>query len=414
MTINMILLGGALIILFGYLAEFIFRRLFIPDSLILILLGVIMGPSVLGWADPQSFGIFAPLFTTFTLIFILFEGSLYIDIKTFLKGFGSGSTVALLYYLASAIIITLILLAFNVSLFMALLGGTALGAISPAFVVPIISQMGFKKSNKNLFTILTLESAIADVLAIAFALTVMELSVLNTFSIQNVLSQILSMFAMAGMIGIAMAIIWIYLEGRFFPSDQNYMMSIAFLLITYFIAEYLHASGVIAVLFVGLVLNNSKSLIRTINKVATPGGKDKPENGALPDLVVISKREKQFYEEISFILKTFFFVYVGQLLDLSSLRVVIIGSCIVATMIITRFLILRPVKILKKSDRNFMTAIYARGLAPAALMQIAIERKVIRDEYLVQIVFFVITLSIVASSVHVFLYRKKSAAQEEK
>lgn len=140
MEISTILLGGGLVIMFGYLAEFIFRKFFIPDGLSLILLGILIGPGVLDIVNPNDFVSIAPIFTTFTLIFLLFVGALDIDIKHFFKGLGSGSVIALLYFTFSFLITSGILLLFQYDIVISLLIGATLGAISPAFVIPVITH----------------------------------------------------------------------------------------------------------------------------------------------------------------------------------------------------------------------------------------------------------------------------------
>jgi len=413
MEISTILLGGGLVILFGYLAEFIFRKFFIPDGLSLILLGILIGPGVLGIVNPNSFVSIAPTFTTFTLIFLLFVGAIDIDIKHFLKGLGSGSVIAIMYFTFSFVIIAGILLLFQYDIVISFLIGATLGAISPAFVIPVITQLNLNKSNKKLYTVLTLESAFADVLAISCAFTIMHLSILKTFSFQTALSQIVAMFAIAGLVGIIIAIIWVFLESKYFPSDQNYMMTIAILLITYFLTEYLHGSGVIAMLFVGLVLNNSKSLFVLKEKLAETSRKKTDSTEVSNEVIVISKREKLFYEEITFILKTFFFVYVGLLLDLSNMKVVLLGSIIAITMVIARQVILLPVKEFKKEEKRLLKAVYARGIAPAALIQIAIEKNLVTDPNIVQVVYFVITASILLSSIQIFFHKRQLHKQQK-
>ncbi len=62
---------GALIFL-AHLFAGIFSRTKIPDVLLLFMIGLFLGP-VLGIVTPADFGVVGPVFTTITLVFILFE-----------------------------------------------------------------------------------------------------------------------------------------------------------------------------------------------------------------------------------------------------------------------------------------------------------------------------------------------------
>ena len=72
MLVLHVLTGAGLVILFGYLAEFLFKKFFIPDVLFLIIIGYILGPDISGLIDPSGLGLSASIFTTFTLLFLLF------------------------------------------------------------------------------------------------------------------------------------------------------------------------------------------------------------------------------------------------------------------------------------------------------------------------------------------------------
>ena len=67
MEVNYILFLVSLIVFLGYLAEWVFKKINVPDTLLLISVGFIIGPNVLNYIDPKALGAIAPLFTTFTL-----------------------------------------------------------------------------------------------------------------------------------------------------------------------------------------------------------------------------------------------------------------------------------------------------------------------------------------------------------
>ncbi len=396
----------SLIVIFGYIAEWVFRKTNIPDILFLIVLGFLIGPNVSGIISPESLGQLAPLFTAFTLLFLMFEGALSIDLKSLAAGIGSGISIGLFNFLLSALLISGIFYFLLANVATALMLGFSLGGITSAFVIPLLQQL---KVEKKIYSVLTLESALTDVLAIVLGVTMMEIKTLNVINIRNVLAQISSTFAVAGIVGIAGGALWVFLEytGKLIERDKNYLLTIAYLMVVYFITEYLGGNGAIAALFFGISLANSDILIfmgRRIHK-----GKKKiieaSRQSKTRDERVVSNQERRFFHEISFFLKTFFFVYIGLLLNLKDLKVIAVGSATAVGLMLSRTLTSLLTRSYKKADRLLINALFARGIAPVAIILIALERQLIDQQWIVDTVYFVITATIILSSLRVFLYR---------
>ncbi|MBI2651550.1 cation:proton antiporter [Candidatus Woesearchaeota archaeon] len=245
------------IIFFGFFAEFLFNRFKVPDVLLLIIFGFILGPYALKLIFPSSLVPIAPFFTTFALLFLLFDGAFNIDLVSFAKGLGKGMLITLYNFFISLIAIALISMLFGFDLLHALLIGVILSGICSAFVIPIIQNLRIKKET---YSILTLESAITDVLCIVFALTIIQIITLNNFSFNFVASKLAALFAVAGFFGVIAGIVWIVVINKILKKNKSYMLTIAYLLLLYTVTEYLNGNGAIATLFFGLVLKNSKKL----------------------------------------------------------------------------------------------------------------------------------------------------------
>ncbi len=408
MQVNNILLIVSLIILFGYLAQWIFQKIGLPDILFLIILGFILGPNVLGYIKPESLGTIAHLFTTFTLLFLMFDGALYIDLKSFAQGIGSGISIGFFSFFLSFTATAGIFFLITADLMNSLMLGFALGGVSSAFIIPILRQVEIKK---RLYSILTLESALTDVIAIVLAITMIELKVLKVIEIKSVLSQIASLFSIAGLVAILGGFLWIFIEKEVLERDKNYIMTVAYVVIVYIIAEYLGGNGAIASLIFGIVLTNSKTLISIAQRIMTPWKKAQTSSDKKTLGDVVSKREKMFYDEISFFLKTFFFVYIGLLLNIRNLKVVYMGTGIAISVMLLRTLTSLLTRKFEKPERLLINALFARGIAPAAIILTAVGRGVLKDQLIIDIVYFVITATIILSSLKVFLYRKRLSKQ---
>jgi len=398
MDTNTILLLIALIVFIGYVAEWGFRRVNIPDTLLLLIVGFILGPNITGIVNPDSLNDIAPIFTTITLLFLMFNGSLSINLKSLAEGFGAGITIGFTNFILSTTVIAGIMYILVSDIMVSMMLGFALGGVSSAFIIPVLNQIDV---GKKIYSVLTLESALTDVLSIVFAITVIELKIMNVIDLKNILSQIASLFFVAGVIGVIAGAIWIYIEVHLAIGDQNYMMTIAYLILIFFISEYLGGNGAIAAMAFGIVIANSKKLSELKNRAISVKSEDKNIK------TVVSHREKAFYKEISFFLKTFFFVYIGLLLNVRNLNSVMIGSIISIAVMVLRNISYIFTKKYKDCERTLVNALFARGIAPAAIVIVAIERGVIKDATVIDTVYFVITATVILSSIRVLFYKNQ-------
>lgn len=384
------LLTASAIIFFGVFAEFLFKKLRIPDVLFLIAFGLILGNYGLGYVNPSSLITIAPVFTAFALLFLLFEGSFNIDLVSFFKGLGRGMTVTFYNFAICSAATAAIAVLSGFSFMSALLLGFILGGTSSAFVIPVIKSLGIRKET---YSVLALESAVTDVLCIVFAITVMQIIALNNFSLYFITSRIASLFAIAGFFGVSAGLLWIFVVHKLFRKHKPYMLVIALLLFLYAATEYMNGNGAIAALFFGLVLRNSKKLSSLISKANA--------------VEATSRTEKLFNAQISFFLKTFFFVYIGALLDFSNIKALAIGALIAAAVMMLRLTNSMLTRDMTPFDRAVISSIFARGLAAAVLAQLAIQKGIEGADLMSKIVFSTIMFTIVLSSARIFYSVKK-------
>ncbi|MEM4364199.1 MAG: cation:proton antiporter [Candidatus Diapherotrites archaeon] len=401
--VSYILLALSSIMFFGIFAEFLFKRTGLPDILFLLFFGIILGEFGLGIIKPSDFVIISPVFTTFTLLFLLYDGAFNIDLQSLSKSIKKSIGVTFYFFLVSCFLVTGFMTLIGYPILTSLLVGFTLGGISSAFVVPIVKQL---KVSSETYSVLTLESAFTDVLCIVSAIAVAKLITLETLEFQFALSQIVSLFAVGAFVGTLFAWGWIVIVVKFFNKNKPYMLTIACLMLTYFFADYFGGNGAIASLSFGLVLRNSSSLSEIVYRIST-NNFDRPltEKG----ISITTAEEEFFYNQLSFILKTFFFVYVGSLINFSEVRFLLIGialSCILFLARKTGFLIM-PKDILD-FDSKIIRAVFARGLAAAAIAQILILDNIPFASDIASIVYVVILGTIILSSFEIFFILRRS------
>ena len=410
MNANTALLAFSLIAIFGFLSEALFRRTNIPDVLFLIVLGFIIGPNGFGYTSPEDLASVAPVCTTFTLLILIFDGAFNINLSSLIREFSSSLILTIYNFVISTIVVGGIFYYIHqyhldgTTMMASMVIGFSLAGVSSSFVIPILSQI---RVGGKLFSRLALESALTDVFCIVATLSVIEVYTTGIFGVQKTLTYLIELFAIAGFIGVLGGIIWIVI--RVFE-EQNYIITIAYLILVYLATEYFGGNGPIAALFLGLILNNSKQLSSIKEGILSRSvaEKQKAIQGDL-GIEVTSATEKRYYNLISFFLKALFFIYVGILLDITDQTALVVGSILSVLIMITRMGSMPLTKGMPKDQRQLVNAVFARGLAAAVLIQAVIQAGMPGAEYMARVVYVVIIGTIVLSSLRVFVLRMNLA-----
>lgn len=418
-VVILILLGISLILFFGFFAEFVFRKFNLPDVLFLIIFGFVIGPYGLKYVSSESVAEIAPVFITFTLLFLLFDGAFNIHLSSLVKEFSHSFVLTFFNFIVSSLVVAMVIYVSgfwfgSFSIIISLFAGFLLGGVSSSFVIPILKQI---KVPEKLYSILTLESALTDVLCIVFSLSVIEIFRIGSFGFRDTFSQLITLFSVAGLIGILASVFWIVLIIRVFR-EHNYMMTIAYLILLYVITEFLGGNGAIACLFFGLMLNNSKQLILILqgikrSKTMKELKEMKRKNKKPIAVSVITPSEEFFYHQISFLLKTFFFVYIGVLIDLSDWKALLVGGIISVVIMFSRTASLLLTRKMENSYKSLINSVFARGLAAAVIAQLAVQEGIPQAGFIAKVAYVVITGTIILSSIRIFLVRNKLLVTEK-
>jgi NhaP-type Na+/H+ or K+/H+ antiporter len=413
MNVNVALLSISLIAIFGFISETLFRRTNIPDVIFLIIIGFLIGPNGYGFTSPEDLASFAPIVTTFTLLILIFDGAFNINLSSLIREFSSSLILTIYNFVLSTVVVGGIFFYIQqfhlggTTMMAAMIIGFSLAGVSSSFVIPILNQI---RVGGKLFSRLALESALTDVFCIVATLSVIEVYTTGIFGIQDTLSYLVRLFAIAGFIGALGGIIWIAI--RVFE-EQNYIITIAFLILIYLVTEEFGGNGPIAALFFGLILNNSKQLTSIKEGILSRSVKEKQKavQGEL-GVAVTSANEEKFYHLISFFLKAFFFIYVGILLDITDQTALLVGSILSVLIMIVRMASMPLTKGMPGAQRKLVNAVFARGLAAAVLIQAVIQAGMPQAEYLARVVYVVIIGTIILSSLRVFILRVSLSKKE--
>lgn len=156
---------GALVFA-AHLFSMIFSKKKIPDVLLLMIIGIIIGP-ILKLVKPDFMGSAGAIFTSITLIVILFEGGIDISINDLKKSWKSTIRLSINSVILSILLVSLFGLIFQLSIINSLILGVILSGTSSAVVIPLTQHLKLGKETK---TVLVLESAITDIICFVLAL----------------------------------------------------------------------------------------------------------------------------------------------------------------------------------------------------------------------------------------------------
>ena len=342
---------------FAHLLATTFDKTRLPDVLVLMVIGIVGGP-VLGWITPASFGSAGVVLTTVALAVILFESGTTLDLREIARSARSALVVTL-----STVFLTMILVAVGARLALGLtwlssfLIGTIVCGTSSAVVIPIVKSL---KLREGASTLLILESALTDVASIVFTFALLQAAQQGEVRVGFMIGQTIS------------STIFTTLAGAF---------------VLYGAAELLGFAGAIAVMAFGITLTNHQhfGLSRFISS--------RPLTGVTPT-------ESDFYSEIVFLLKTFFFVYLGISMRVDDPAILAIAVALTVVAYLGRFLIAARFAPpgATRNEATVIAIMIPKGLAAAVLAGLPLEAGLVEGELIQGIVYGIVLVSIVLTA----------------
>lgn len=391
MMVLIVFAALAFIILLGFLGNYIFHKTMIPDVIWLLLLGLLVGP-VMNVINVSMFVSLMPFVTALALVIILFEGGLHTDIYVLIRESPRSLLLATLNIILSMLATaTFTYYIFKWPFINGMLLGAIIGGSSSPIVISIVKGLRMEEKSK---TLLNLESTMSDALCVIVAMVLAQAIAAGGYSIQAMANNILGTFSIGATIGFIYGMFWLYLLSRLKDKPFEYMLTLAALLLLYSLVEAVQGSGAIAVLVFGVVLANGKAITRMLR---------------IKKLRMHRRKVERFHSEISFLVRTFFFVYLGLLINISNYMILLFAVGLTFLLLGMRFLAVRLSTIkatLAKVDKNIMSVMMPRGLAAAVLTQIPLSYGIPHALTYVDIVIGVILASIIFTTVGVTRMRK--------
>ncbi|MDH5671592.1 MAG: cation:proton antiporter [Myxococcales bacterium] len=301
--VSVFLIVVAAIFILGVIGEVAFERTGVPDVVWLIGVGMLLGP-ITGILSRERLLAVAPYFGALTLVIVLFDGGSSLRLSELGKAAGRGSTTALLSFCFSVAAVTAATALAGVFGWLpeswnwmhGLLVGAIVGGSSSVIIMPALSKA---RLSSRLSTLLSLESAITDVLCVVVAVAVIRVVVSGSTDFVAAAGELGRGFGIGLGVGCVTGLLLILVLRRLRKSSSGYPIILGTLLLLYVLVDSMGGSAALAILSVAAITGNAPALSNVIG---------------LAKQASLGRSIEGFHDQMTFIVKSFFFTFIGAML----------------------------------------------------------------------------------------------------
>lgn len=380
MSITVMAIG--LIVFLAHVLALLFRRTNVPDVLLLVLLGFVLGP-LTGLVTPADFGKVGPTIATIALVVILFESGTALDLDTLQRSIGTTGALTIgSFVLTAAVVAATGVAAFGLEPLPALMLGVTLGGTSSAVVIPMVAALRLAVKPA---TVLVLESALTDVLCIVGVFALLQWAADGALDAGRLAGSVLAALVFAAVIGVVGGIGWLLVLGRVRDFPNTISSTLAYVFIVYGLTEHVGLSGAIAALSLGVTLGNVHRF--GLERLAGRGTR----------IEALSVEDLNFFREAVFLLKTYFFVYLGISIQVAGAGMALVVAAMVVAVFVLRTLLVRVVFRTPEfglRDAAVASMMAPKGLAATVLATLPLEQGVPGGETIRDVAYLAVLVSI--------------------
>jgi cell volume regulation protein A len=379
------LLMFGIILAVGTFSGFIARLLRIPDVVVFLLIGMVLGPSVLGWVNIKADSSINQFIMIFGSSYILFDGGASIKLKVLKEVWITILIIATIGVLITAAITGLAAWYFlGLAPIVALLLGSTLASTDPATLVPIFKQVPIKARVAQ--TVMS-ESAFNDAMGAILTFTVLGVAMgSGEFSMSHALLDLLKQSLLGIVIGASLgylAAVFISHEKFGFLAEFAPVVTLMAVISAYMAADGAHASGFMAVFVFGIMLGNQESL----------GFKCTQQEG---------NQLEEFVMTTAFIMRMFIFILLGTQVNFALMNQYLWSgvAVVMVFMLVARpatvFLCALPDRRAKWSFKEMLFMCWTRetGVIPGALAGMLVGMKAPGADIIASVTFIAILMTI--------------------
>lgn len=350
--------SGGIILAVGTVTALVAQKIKIPDVALFLLVGMLIGPEVLGFVDIKANSALNQILLLFGASYILFDGGASLRLHVLKRIWITIVVIATVgVVITAAITGAAAHFILGAPWIVALLLGATLASTDPATLIPIFRQVHIRD---RVAQMVMSESALNDAMGAIVTFGVLSIAMhTGQFSVLSSATALLQQIV----VGVVAGAVLGYLAGLLIAHERwSFLMeyapvvTIMAVIGAYFAADDLQASGFMAVFIFGIVLGNKDSFGFKMSHAE-------------------QERLDQYVSTTAFIMRLFIFVLLGAQVDFSLMRQYLLGGIlvVVAFMLVARpvtvFLCALPDRRSRWSTNELLFMCWTRetGVIPAAL-----------------------------------------------
>jgi len=380
-----VLLAAGVVLAAGILSGFAAQKLKVPDVVVLLLVGIGIGPAALGLVDIKADSALNQLILIFGSSYILFDGGASLRFEVLKRVWISITVLATLGVLVTAVITALAAFYFlHLPWLVALLLGMAIASTDPATLVPIFRQIRIR--DRVAQTVMS-ESAFNDATGAIGTFAVLAVATGTAqFSLGGAIGDLVKQAGIGIVLGAVLgyaAVLLIAHEKYSFLVEYAPVITLMAVIGAYLGADGMQASGFMAVFVFGMVLGNKDFL----------GFRMEPGE---------ARRLDEYVLTTAFVMRSFIFILLGAQVDFALMNQHLVGGVLV---VVVFMLVARPVTVFvcAAPDRRakwtlqelvFMCWTRETGVIPAALAGLLVGMNAPGAKVIASVTFIAILMTI--------------------
>ena len=384
-TAKQALLAFGLILAIGSFFGIVAKKLKTPDVAIFLLVGMALGPEMLGWIDIKADSSVNQLILLFGSCYILFDGGASLRLKVLKEVWLTVFILATLGILISLFVTGLAAYwIMGIPFIVALLLGATIASTDPATLVPVFQQI---KIRERVAQTVMSESAFNDAMGAIATFTIFGIAAGHAeFSLSQTVGELLWQSCLGILVGGVLgylAALLIAHERYSFLLEYAPLVSLMAVIGAYMGADGAHASGFMAVFTFGIVLGN---------KDAFGFAMEEREAERLEDYIMTT----------ALIMRMFIFILLGSQVNFALMNEYLFGGVIV---VVIFMLIGRPLTVFisaafdykanwTRNELLFMCWTRETGVIPGALAGMLVGMKAPGADVVASVTFIAILMTI--------------------
>jgi cell volume regulation protein A len=370
----------------GSIAGFLATKIRVPDIVLFLLVGILLGPEITGAINVASGSALNQVILIFGAAYIIFDGGATVGLRVL-----KNVWISLVVIATVGVIVTMIIIGFaahwifGIPLVVAMLLGAVIASTDPATLVPVFKQVRIRERVSHL---VMSESALNDAMGAIVTIVMVSLVMGGaSLSISDSLLQFAQQAGLGVLIGAVIgyaALLLIAHEKFNFLHEYMPLVTVVVVAGGYVGGGLISASGYMTAFIAGLIIGNKDLLGFEI---------ESGEEKGLEDFIGVT----------SLIMRMFIFILLGSQVDFQLLNAYWVGGII---LIAVFMLVARPITVFlcclpdrrakwELKELLFMCWVRETGVIPSALAGLLLGINAPHAKLIASVVFMAVLLTIV-------------------